>query len=67
MIKKWLDDAHPNMSEQERIEMANSMDMGLLEATKEASIENILEINNIYRLSLIEMQFIKKVRICHLE
>ena len=67
MIKKWLDDAHPNMSEQERIEMANSMDMGLLEATKEASIENILEINNIYRLSLIEMQFIKKVRMCRLE
>lgn len=62
MIKSWLDDAHPNMSESERVEMANAMDMSLLEATKEHSIQNILEINNIYRLSLIEMQFIKKVR-----
>ncbi len=62
MIKSWLDDTHPEMSEASRNEMAQSMEMSLIEATKENSIQNILEINNIYRLSLIEMQFIKKVR-----
>ena len=61
MIKSWLDDEHPYMNESDRVEMAKSMDMSLLEATKEYSIQNILEINRIYRLSLIEMQFIKKV------
>ena len=58
MIKSWLDDAHPNMAETERIEKAHAMDMSLIEATKEHSIQNILEMNTIYRLSLIEMQFI---------
>jgi len=62
MIKNWLDDVHPNIPEDERMSRAEAMDMSLLEATKENSIQNILEINNIYRLSLIEMQFIKKVR-----
>lgn len=60
MIKNWLDDAHPDMSEQERIHKANSMDMQMIEATKEHSIQNIMEISTIYRLSLIEMQFLKK-------
>ena len=62
MIKSWLDDAHPEMTEVDRVTMADGMDMSLIEATKEHSIQNILEINSIYRLSLIEMQFIKKVR-----
>ena len=35
--------------------------MTLVDAVKDFSVRNILEINNIYRLSLIEMQFIKKV------
>jgi hypothetical protein len=61
MIKSWLDDAHPEMPESARIAKAHAMDMSLIEATKENSIQNILEINSIYRLSLIEMQFIKKV------
>ena len=63
MIKSWLDDAHPSMTDTERVAMADRMDMSLIEATKEHSIQNILEINSIYRLSLIEMQFIKKVSI----
>ena len=60
MIKSWLDEEFPNMPERERIDKATRMDMSLIESQKEYSIKNILEINNIYRLSLIEMQFIKK-------
>mmetsp|Transcript_14324 Transcript_14324/g.21697 ORF Transcript_14324/g.21697 Transcript_14324/m.21697 type:complete len:833 (+) Transcript_14324:561-3059(+) len=60
MIKSWLDDVHPEMTEASRSEMAQSMEMSLIEKTKEISIQNILEISSIYRLSLIEMQFIKK-------
>jgi len=60
MIKSWLDEDYPEMPESERIEKATNMDMALIESTKEYSVKNILEINSIYRLSLIEMQFIKK-------
>lgn len=60
MIKTWLDEVYPLMPESERIEKATNMDMTLIETTKEYSVKNILEINSIYRLSLIEMQFIKK-------
>ena len=49
------------MPESEKTEKSLKMDMTLVEAAKEFSVRNILEINNIYRLSLIEMQFIKKV------
>jgi hypothetical protein len=38
-----------------------TMDISLLEARKEASIKNIYELNSVVRMSLIEMQFIKKV------
>ena len=38
--------------------------MNLIEQTKEQAIKNILEINSIVRMSLIEMQFIKKVNVC---
>ena len=37
--------------------------MNLIEQTKEQAIKNILEINGIVRMSLIEMQFIKKVSV----
>lgn len=63
MIKAWLDDTYPLMPESERIERAARMDMSLIESTKEYSVKNILDFNKIYRLSLIEMQFIKKVSI----
>jgi len=62
MIKSWLDETFPTMIEEERVRRANLMDMSLIEERKEDSIKNILEINNIVRMSLIEMQFIKKVR-----
>lgn len=60
MIKSWLDENHPGMSDPERTEMATTMNMRLIEQTKEQAIKNILEINSIVRMSLIEMQFIKK-------
>lgn len=60
MIKSWLEENYPEMPEAERNDRAAKMDLGLIEAAKEYSVKNILEINNIYRLSLIEMQFIKK-------
>lgn len=63
MIKAWLDDTYPAMNESERTERAIRMDMSLIESTKEYSVKNILDFNKIYRLSLIEMQFIKKVRL----
>lgn len=63
MIKAWLDDTYPAMNESERTERAMRMDMSLIESTKEYSVKNILDFNKIYRLSLIEMQFIKKVRL----
>uniref|UniRef100_A0A7S3QA01 Uncharacterized protein n=2 Tax=Chaetoceros debilis TaxID=122233 RepID=A0A7S3QA01_9STRA len=60
MLKSWLEEIHPDMPESEKTEKSLKMDMTLVEAAKEFSVRNILEINNIYRLSLIEMQFIKK-------
>ena len=62
MIKSWLDEYHAEMSDKKRLEMATNMDMRLIEGTKEQTIKNIFEMNNIVRMSLIEMQFIKKVR-----
>ena len=62
MIKAWLDEVHPDpvMNEIERVEKSTRMDMSLIESAKEQSVQSILEFNKIYRLSLIEMQFIKK-------
>lgn len=60
MIRSWLDELYPDMPQSERIARSKSMDMSLIEDTKEYSIKNIFEINNIVRMSLIEMQFIKK-------
>jgi len=60
MIKSWLEEVFPDMPEAEQIAKATAMDMSLIDTAKEYSVKNILEINNIYRLSLIEMQFIKK-------
>ena len=37
------------------------MDISLLEERKEASMKNFYELNSVIRMSLIEMQFIKKV------
>ena len=39
-----------------------SMDISLLEEKMEESIKHIYELNSVIRMSLIEMQFIKKVQ-----
>lgn len=61
MIKGWLDDTFPDMPEIEREKKSSMMDISLIEERKEESIKNFLEINSIVRMSMIEMQFIKKV------
>ena len=49
------------MPEEERARRALAMDMSLIEAQKEQSIKTIYELNTVIRLSLIGVQFIKKV------
>ena len=61
MIKDWLDEVYPKMTDVERIKMAADMDISLVEKRKELSLKNALyEIQDIVRMSIIEMQFIKK-------
>ena len=61
MIGSWLDETFPNMSEDKKINIADTMDISLVEQAKEECIKrSVFEINNIVRLSMIEMQFIKK-------
>eukprot|EP00526_Cylindrotheca_closterium_P002305 CAMPEP_0113636636 /NCGR_PEP_ID=MMETSP0017_2-20120614/19132_1 /TAXON_ID=2856 /ORGANISM="Cylindrotheca closterium" /LENGTH=934 /DNA_ID=CAMNT_0000547537 /DNA_START=34 /DNA_END=2835 /DNA_ORIENTATION=+ /assembly_acc=CAM_ASM_000147 len=60
MIRAWLDEAYPDMPEQERARKAVSMDVSLIENQKEASMKTIYELNSVIRLSFIEAQFIKK-------
>ena len=61
MIYSFLTETFPLMSEEERKQTANDMDMSLIEQTKEENMKSIFEINSVVRMSLIEMQFIKKV------
>jgi hypothetical protein len=64
MIQSWLDDNYPNMPAAERATMrAQAMDISLIEAKKSESLNSIYEINNVIRMSFIEAQFIKKVRL----
>lgn len=60
MIGSWLDETFPEMDKSERRSRAEKMDMSLIEKKKEESIKSILEINSVVRMSLIEIQFIKK-------
>ena len=61
MIGSWLDETFPEMSEDEKIHIADAMDISLVEQAKEECIKrSVFEINNIVRLSMIEMQHIKK-------
>ena len=62
MIRNWLDDNHPEIPAQERLRMAEVMDISLIERTKAESLKTLFELNQAVRLSFIEMQFIKKVR-----
>lgn len=61
MIRSWLDDTFPNMPVAERIAMAERMDISLIEQKKEESMRTFYEINNVVRMSFIEMQYMKKV------
>ncbi|CAB9528536.1 expressed unknown protein [Seminavis robusta] len=60
MIRSWLDDNHPEIPVEKRLEMAELMDISLIERKKAESMKTIYEINQAVRLSFIEMQFIKK-------
>jgi hypothetical protein len=60
MIESWLEDYHPHMSPEERRAMAEAMDVTMVEKTKEESMKTFYEINNVIRMSFIEMQYMKK-------
>lgn len=62
MIRSWLDDTFPEMPVKERIELSENMDVALLEQKKEESMKTFFEINNVIRMSFIEMQYMKKAR-----
>lgn len=64
MIKSWLDDFCPDMPEHERVVMAERMDISLIEQKKEENMKTFYEINNVVRMSFIEMQYMKKVSFC---
>lgn len=59
MIRSWLDETYPTMPETERNKMAEAMDIRLLEKKKEESMKTFYEINNVVRMSFIEMQYMK--------
>lgn len=60
MIESWLADNYPDMSDDARKKMAAAMDVSLVEKTKEESMKTFYEINNVIRMSFIEMQYMKK-------
>mmetsp|Transcript_24184 Transcript_24184/g.52281 ORF Transcript_24184/g.52281 Transcript_24184/m.52281 type:complete len:1171 (+) Transcript_24184:150-3662(+) len=60
MIRSWLEEYFPKMPLEEKIERAETMDISLIEERFEESIKHIYELNSVVRMSLIEMQFIKK-------
>uniref|UniRef100_A0A7S2LGP4 Uncharacterized protein n=1 Tax=Leptocylindrus danicus TaxID=163516 RepID=A0A7S2LGP4_9STRA len=63
MLKAWLDDQYPHTDEAWRANMANNMDMSLIEKKKEDNVLNALKstfTGDIIRMGLIEVQFIKK-------
>jgi len=62
MLRSWLDDTFPEMSEAKRVALAEAMDITLVEKVKEQSMRTFFEINNVVRMSFIEMQYMKKVR-----
>jgi len=60
MIRSWLDETYPNMPLSERDNIAEAMDISLIELKKTESMKTIYELNSVVRMSFIEMQFIKK-------
>jgi hypothetical protein len=64
MILSWLEDYHPDMPASEQLQLAEAMDISLIERKKEESLRApFYELNNVIRMSFIEMQYMKKVRI----
>lgn len=61
MIRNWLDEVHPKMPEAERIALSEALDMSLIEQKKTESMRTFFEINNVIRMSFIEMQYMKRV------
>ena len=61
MIRSWLDDTFPEMPVEERISLSEAMDVTMVEKVKEQSMRTFFEINNVIRMSFIEMQYMKKV------
>jgi len=49
------------MPEAQRAELSEAMDVTLLEQQKVESMKTFFEINNVIRMSFIEMQYMKKV------
>ena len=61
MIRSWLDEVYPKIAEAERIAMSERLDMSLIERKKVESMKTFFEINNVIRVSFIEMQYMKRV------
>lgn len=61
MIKSWLDDTFPDMPDVEKHRISEAMDVTLVEQQKVESMKTFFEINNVIRMSFIEMQYMKKV------
>ena len=61
MIRSWLDDTFPDMPEDDRMALSEAMDVTMVEKVKEQSMRTFFEINNVIRMSFIEMQYMKKV------
>lgn len=64
MILSWLEDSLPDMPASERLRLAEAMDISLIERKKIDSLKApFYDLNNVVRMSFIEMQYMKKVRI----
>lgn len=62
MIASWLEETYPEMPAKQRSDLAEAMDVSLIEQRKEESLKaGILEMHNVVRMSFIEMQYMKKV------
>ena len=62
MIRSWLRETYPNMKEAQRLALSEALDMSLIEQKKAESMKTFFEINNVIRMSFIEMQYMKRVR-----
>lgn len=61
MLRNWLDETYPEISEAERAALSEAMDMSLIERKKAEITQTVLELNNVIRMSFVEMQHMKIV------